>query len=166
MYKILVILFFSLFLISCNQENIKNDINLIENNQNTTIWLDDSYSIIESSKLEWRNKNIYTNSNVVSIPLWSNLEKLEWINKFNGESLTIEVNIDDFWSELLNKLKWAKWKYLHIAVYSEEQDLLVINDSDYNEYKKLDFDDKEIILLIWKKIGTVQCWDKTDITCK
>ena len=103
---------------------------------------------------------------VVSIPLWKKLEKLEWIDKFNGESLTIEVNIDDFWNELLNKLKWAKWKSLHIAVYSEEQDLLVINDDDYNEYQKLDFDNKEIILLIWKKIWRVQCWDKTDITCK
>lgn len=166
MYKILVILFFSLFLISCNKENIKNNINLTENNQNTTIWVNESSSIIDWLKLEWWNENIYTNSDIVSIPLGTNLEKLEWIDKFNGESLTIEVNIDDFWNELLNKLKWAKWKSLHIAVYSEEQDLLVINDDDYNEYQKLDFDNKEIILLIWKKIWTVQCWDKTDITCK
>jgi hypothetical protein len=144
MYKNLVILFFSFFLISCNQGNIENDINLIES---------------------W-NENKYTNMDIVSIPLWTNLEKLKWINKFNGESLTIEVNIDDFWSELLNKLKWAKWKTLHIATYSEKEDLLVINNNDYIEYQKLDFDDKEIILLIWKKIWRVQCWDKTDIICK
>ena len=98
--------------------------------------------------------------------IFTNLEKLKWINKFNGESLSVEVNIDDFWSELLNKLKWAKWKTLHIAVYSEKEDLLVINNNDYIEYQKLDFDDKEIILLIWKKIWRVQCWNKTDITCK
>lgn len=151
MYKILGIVFLCICLISCNQEKIITDTDLIENNQNVTIWVDDSYSIIESSKLEWWNKIIYANSDTVSISVWSNLKKLNWINKFNGDMLTIEVNLDTFWSELLNKIKWAKWKNLHIAVYSEEQDILIVNDDDYGIYQKLEFDDKEIILLIWKK---------------
>lgn len=169
MYKILGIVLLCIFITSCNQKKIKTTSNLIENNQNIIIWADNSYITIESSELEWWKKikeMIYENFDSLTIPVWLTLKNLDWINKFNGDNLTIEVNLDVFWSELLNKIKWAKWKSLHIAVYSDEQDTLIVNDNDYHVYQKLEFDNKEIMLLIWKKIWTVKCWDKVDVTCK
>jgi len=152
-----------LLLLSCNNCNEKQKINNNEINQ-WTITVDNSIITFEKFNDKWWEnvrKLIYSNFDDLIIEAGNNINFINWLNNFNWNQLLIHVNKNIFWVDFLKKIKWAKWKILSFGILSDNDTIITISDEEAKIYDKLNFENKNIILSVWKKIWTINCDENT-----